>query len=125
MDEEADGDKGDLLNTELHGRVAGLADEVRQLDDRSKVNNGLSSMRIGNMRSLQIVNTVLRYIYLIVLAVLLVLFARERWAEYYEDRDWAGVLTFVVTGTFLLLAPYYLLDAIVYVYGWLSGSHGR
>lgn len=110
----------DLLATELDGRVAGLKREVRQLDDRSQVNRGLNSMRMGKMRTLQVVNNVLRYVYLIVLAVLLVLFARERWPEYYEDRDWSGVLTFVATGTFLLLAPYYLLDAIVYVHGWFA-----
>lgn len=110
----------DLLATELSGRVAGLKREVRQLDDRSRVNRGLNSMRTGKMRTLQVVNNVLRYVYLIVLAVLLVLFARERWPEYYEDRDWSGMLTFVATGTFLLLAPYYLLDAIVYVHGWFA-----
>lgn len=110
----------DLLATELGGRVAGLKREVRQLDDRSQLNRGLNGMRVGKMRTLQAVNNVLRYVYLIVLAVLLVLFARERWPEYYEDRDWSGVLTFVATGSFLLLAPYYLLDAIVYVHGWFA-----
>jgi hypothetical protein len=110
----------DLLATELSGRVAGLKREVRQLNDRSRVNRGLNSMRTGKMRTLQMVNNVLRYVYLVVLAVLLVLFARERWPEYYEDRDWSGMLTFVATGTFLLLAPYYLLDAIVYVHGWFA-----
>lgn len=110
----------DLLQTEFDGRVSSLKREIRQLDDRKLVNLGMNRMKMGKMQTLQVVNNLLRYVYLIVLAVFLVLFARERWPEYYESRDWLSMLVFVATGTFLLLLPYYLLDAILYIHGRLS-----
>ena len=110
-----------FLDTEFDGREDSLLTEIGHLNDRSDVNLGLNGMNMKKMRTLQIVSNAIRFTYILLLFVMLVLFAYERWPEYYEDKDWWGALTFILTGTFLVIIPYYILDIIMYVYKLFGG----
>lgn len=112
-----DNTKRTALELEMEGRIRGLYADVDALDARSRTNEGSAEYRTEELRMLQMVSTILRFIYYIVLVIGLILYAYERWFEYYEDEAHDEALMFIMVGTALVVGPQYLLDAVIYVYG--------
>lgn len=105
------------LELEFEGRLRGLDAHVKELKTRARTNNESVEYRTEDLRMLQMVTTVLRLVYYLILTVGLVLYAYERWFEYYEDKAHDEALLFIVIGTALIVGPRYLLEAIIYIYG--------
>lgn len=105
------------LELELEGRIRGLDLDVKALDTSSRRNEGNVEYRTSDLKMLQMVTVVLRFVYYVVLVVGLVLYAYERWFEYYEDEAHDEAFLFILVGTALVVGPQYILDAVIYAYG--------
>ena len=121
-----DNTKRTALELEMEGRIRGLNADVDALNARSRTNDGSVEYRIEDLRMLQMVSTILRFVYYIVLVIGLILYAYERWFEYYEDEAHHEAFMFIMVGTALVVGPQYLLDAVIYVYGlFMDMSSGK
>lgn len=101
------------LRHELEGRGRSTLEDVRRLHERAQVNEQSNDHHMGTMSKLHTVTNVLKYVYLVLLLALLVLYAYERIPEHVEDRDWGSVAGFVAMGSFFVALPYYLMDAML------------
>ena len=118
--------KRTALELEMEGRIRGLEADMDALNARSRTNDGSVEYRVEDLRMLQMVSTILRLIYYVVLVIGLILYAYERWFEYYEDEAHDESFMFIMVGTALVVGPQYLLDAVIYVYGlFMDMSSGK
>jgi hypothetical protein len=108
------------LKVELRGRYDSLRDDVRRLNERSQLHVQSNEHQMGTMTRLHLVTNVLRYVYLVLLFALLVLYAYERVPEHLEDRDWSALAGFVVLGSLFVALPYYLMDVMLGVRRYLG-----
>lgn len=105
------------LKVEFDGRQRSLGRDVAQLDTMSRVHESSTESKMSTMIKIQMASTAIRYAYLILLTLFLILYAVERVPEHYEDSDWGSVGMFVIGGTIMYVIPYFLLDVILYVVG--------
>lgn len=113
------------LERELVGRRGSMRDEVQRLNERTVANEHARDLRLGTMTRLQVARTCLHWVYMILVGVFLVMYARERCPEFYADRNWWGLLQFLVVGSLMVAAPYVLLEGVILAYGVLGGSGKR
>ena len=113
------------LERELAGRRGSMRDEVQRLNERTVANEHARNLRLGTMVRLQIARTCLHWAYMVLVIIFLVMYARERCPEFYADRNWRGLLQFLVVGSIMVAAPYVLLEGVILAYGMLGGSEKK
>ena len=120
-----DDEKRSALELEMQGRIRGLERDIETLDKRTDTNDANMRYRTDDLKILQMVTTILRVIYYIILTIGLILYAYERWFEYYEDEADDEAFLFILVGTMLVVGPQYILDAIIYMYYVFEGMRSN
>jgi len=105
------------LKVEFDGRQRSLERDIKQLDTMSRVHERSTESKMSTMVKIQMASNAIRYAYLVLLTLFLILYAVERVPEHYEDSDWGSVGIFVIGGTIMYAIPYILLDVILYIGG--------
>jgi len=103
------------LKVEFDGRQRSLERDVKQLNTMTKVHESSTESKMSTMIKIQMTSNAIRYAYLILLTLFLILYAVERVPEHYQDNDWGSVAIFVIGGTIMYAIPYFLLDVILYI----------